>query len=82
MLRLLTRLTVKSVQTAGRGPQRFHVPQQSQDDLGSLFTPAVRVFASGHVEGPEPDCLPFGRSLKQSLVASQILRCLQAFIWF
>jgi hypothetical protein len=39
------------------------------DDLGSLFTPAVPMFASGHRKGPEPDCLPFGPSLEQSLVA-------------
>src|SRR6266568_8437542 len=50
------------------------------DDLGSLFTPAVQMFASGHLEGPEPDCSPFGPSLKQSLVACLILRCLRAFI--
>ena len=39
------------------------------DDLGSLFTPAAQIFASGQLEGPEPDCLPFGPSLEQSLVA-------------
>src|SRR6266849_1043435 len=47
------------------------------DDLGSLFTPAVPMFASGQLEGPEPDCLPFGPSLEQSLVACLILRCLR-----
>src|SRR5437016_9942747 len=49
----------------------------TSDDLGSLFTPAVPMFASGHLEGPGPDCLPFGPSLEQSLVACLILRCLR-----
>src|SRR5712691_143470 len=39
----------------------------TSDDLGSLYTPAVQMFASGHSGGPEPDRLPFGPSLKQSL---------------
>jgi hypothetical protein len=38
-------------------------------DLGPLGTPAVLLFASGHVRKPEPDCVPFGLSLKQPLVA-------------
>ena len=43
--------------------QRFHVPQCSRDDLGSLYTPAVLVFAPGDYGDPEPDCVPFGPSL-------------------
>ena len=38
-------------------------------DLGPLCTPAVLLFASGHVRKPEPDCAPFGLSLEQPLVA-------------
>src|SRR5438046_6740081 len=52
----------------------------TSDDLGSLYTPAVQMFASGNLGGPEPDCVPFGPSLKQSLVACPHLRCLRAFI--
>ena len=37
------------------------------NDLGPLYTPAVGVFASGYVEEPEPDRVPFGPSLNQSL---------------
>jgi len=55
------------VRDRDRGRQLFHVLQCSGDDLGSLYTPAVRVFASGYVTAPEPDCLPFGPSLSVSL---------------
>ena len=48
MLCPLTRLAVRSAGCEPeRGFQRFHVLQGSQDDLGSLYTPAVLVFASG-----------------------------------
>ena len=81
-LLLLTRLTVRSARTRLRA--RLAVFPCStivtEDDLGSLYTPAVRVFASGHSGGPEPDCVPFGPSLKQSLMACPDLRCLRAFI--
>jgi len=70
MLRPLTRLAVGSARSrAERGGQRFHVLRPSQDDLGSLSTSAVLRYASGDEEAPEPDRLPFGPSLKQSLVA-------------
>jgi len=52
----------------------------TSDDLGSLYTPAVRGFTSGNLGRPEPDCLPFGPSLEQSLMACPDLRCLRAFI--
>ena len=38
-------------------------------DLGPLCTPAVLLFASGYLRRPEPDCMPFGLSLNQPLVA-------------
>jgi len=47
----------------GRGLQLFHVLQGSRDDLGSLYTPAVLVFAQGDYGDPGPDCVPFGPSL-------------------
>ena len=81
-LLLLTRLAVRSARSRLRA--RLAVFPCStiviEDDLGSLYTPAVRVFASGHLGGPEPDCVPFGPSLKQSLTACSDLRCLRAFI--
>src|SRR5439155_17979173 len=82
MLRPLTRLAVRSARLrAGRGWQAFPCPAIfTSDDLGSLYTPAVQMFASGNLGGPEPDCVPFGPSLKQSLVACPHLRCLRAFI--
>jgi len=43
--------------------QPFHVLQGPRDDLGSLYTPAVLVFASGDYGDPEPDRVPFGPSL-------------------
>ena len=73
MLRLITRLAVRSARSADRArTQRFHVPQPSPDDLGSLYTPAVRMFASGYDTASEPDCLPFGPSLNQSLWLANI----------
>ena len=63
-LRPRTRLAVRSARPqAGRGWQCSHVLQPSPGDLGSPYTPAVRVFASGHFGEPEPDCMPFGPSL-------------------
>ena len=63
-LRPRTRLAVMFARTKpGRGQQRFHVLQCSQDDLGSPYTPAVRRFVSGDVTDPELDCSPFGSSL-------------------
>ena len=50
----------------------FHNNLFGLDDLGSLSTPAVRRSRSGHQTGPEPDCLPFGLSLEQSLVVYQL----------
>ena len=38
-------------------------------DLGPLCTPAVLLYASGYVRRPEQDCVPFGLSLEQPLVA-------------
>src|SRR5216110_1531505 len=60
-LRLPTRLAVRSARSRVRA--RLAVFPCStiviEDDLGSLYTPAVRMFASGQFGGPEPDCLPF-----------------------
>ena len=84
MLLLLTRLAVRSAQLrTGTGLAAFPCSATiTMSDLGSLCTPAVQVFASGHREEPDPDCLPFGPSLEQSLVACSISRCLRAFISF
>ena len=38
-------------------------------DLGPLCYTGSALFASGHVRKPEPDCVPFGLSLKQPLMA-------------
>ena len=81
MLRLLTRLAVRSARLNRARSAAFPCSAIfTSDDLGSLYTPAVQVFASSHFGGPEPDCLPFGPSLKQSLMACPDLRCLRAFI--
>jgi len=47
--------------------QPFHVLQGPRDDLGSLYTPAVLVFASGDYGDPEPDRVPFWPKPSQSL---------------
>jgi len=76
MLLLLTRLAVRSAQLrTGTGLAASPCSATiTLSDLGSLCTPAVQVFASGHREEPDPDCLPFGPSLEQSLVACSICR--------
>src|SRR5438874_10574751 len=65
-LLLLTRLAVRSARSRLRA-RLAAFPCSTiviEDDLGSLYTPAVLTFASGHFGGPEPDCLPFGPSLE------------------
>ena len=59
----MARLAVRLTRQTGHGWQNFHVLQFSQDDLGSLFTPAVWMFASADLSPPEPDCVLFGASL-------------------
>jgi hypothetical protein len=51
------------------GCRVYHVPHSTPEDLGPLSTPAVLRFASGDVRAPKPDCVPFGSSLEQPLVA-------------
>ena len=72
MLLLLTRLAVRS---ARREPdERAAFPCSTtipMNDLGPLCTPAVLHSRRAIKAKPEPDCLPFGRSLDQSLMASQ-----------
>jgi len=56
---------------ARRGPdeQRFHVLHSLRDGFRSALYTGSALFASGHIREPEPDCVPFGLSLKQPLVA-------------
>src|SRR6266446_7568360 len=60
-----TRLAVRFARPQGRARLAAFPCSTTitMNDLGPLCTPAVRVFASGHRGGPEPDCLPFGPSL-------------------
>ena len=71
MLRLPTRLAVRSARSRLRARWAAFPCSAivTKNDLGLLFTPAVRISASGHQGEPELDCLPFGPSLEQSLVA-------------
>src|ERR1051325_886959 len=61
MLRLLTRLAVRSARSQLRARLAAFPCSTivTENDLGLLSTPAVRMFASGQRTGPEPDCLPF-----------------------
>src|SRR4051812_38689820 len=68
MLRLLTRLTVRSVRL--RGPDEVSSVSvfrlSSQDDLGPLCTPAVVPVRVGLRKSARTDCVPFGSSLSVS----------------
>jgi hypothetical protein len=68
-----TRLAVRSARSRGRaGLAAFPCSTTfTMDDLGPLSTPAVRHSRRAIKESPNLTAYPFGRSLKQSLVASQ-----------
>jgi len=81
MLLLLTRLAVKSARREPSERAAFPCSTTITDGWfrSALYTGSA-TFALGQKKGPEPDCLPFWWSLEQSLVASQMWRCLRAFI--
>ena len=69
VLRPLTRLAVRPARLrTGRGCQRFHVLLVSQDELGSLCTPAMR--GSRWVNREDP-----------SLIAHLLVRALTSLLW-